>query len=394
MAFSRGVYPLFVVLAWCTPLWLKQSANLRRLASVTTETKKKDAKPFEEIQTAADNVGGNVGQKELQGVLQPHLRKQTINGDSQATTNDKDEMVHKESDEILSAIDDTKEDSKQSVLAKLQNPIMYSQDPMVTDDKPITLRIGRENVTLDMESSMQSDVDSIQHVTDQSQVLVNIKPNARCPRPFLVGRLSGPALIKLENWTFHDSGLGTTLTGTYRAPLAGKYFLEIIAIYCNDFSYNLASFDIHTTCVEDPRQGKNRLTSADAYISVSAVTDTRPGFWANKNANESSPVFTRYQPPECHSKGEPVPSYCAAVTSLEHVGHYDFKWQQEMDFAQMQQTRPTTVCYAGFSHARSIFEGWNALRLNSPQYAYLNVSLGWIKTKYPKGRNIFVFENR
>jgi len=53
------------------------------------------------------------------------------------------------------------------------------------------------------------------------------------------------------------------LTGTYRVPQAGRYFLEIIVIYCEELSFESFNGKI---CIEDP--DSNRLTDEGVFIDV------------------------------------------------------------------------------------------------------------------------------
>lgn len=90
----------------------------------------------------------------------------------------------------------------------------------------------------------------------------NSSSSRYCKQPQLVGRLSGTSVLKLS-WTkklrkessFRGEEEIEVLTGTYRVPQAGKYFLEIIVNYCEELSFE--SFN-GKVCIEDP--DSNRLT--------------------------------------------------------------------------------------------------------------------------------------
>ena len=48
-------------------------------------------------------------------------------------------------------------------------------------------------------------VRSIRHSPRHSKIEVHLDATSRCPRPFLVGRLSGPTLVKLDGWKRYEN---------------------------------------------------------------------------------------------------------------------------------------------------------------------------------------------
>ena len=92
---------------------------------------------------------------------------------------------------------------------------------------------------IDENSTIASDIDKIWHEPETKEVCVQLKQDARCPHPALVGRLSGPALAILE-WNERPSDQGTVLCGAYDHYWldAGYYFVEILITHCKDFGVN------------------------------------------------------------------------------------------------------------------------------------------------------------
>lgn len=179
-------------------------------------------------------------------------------------------------------------------------------------------------------SSLGKDVVSIRHDPQQSQVFVILRSGARCPRPYLMGRLSGPTLVKLE-WTWSSNLTTTTTTtstwnefgqnatvmmGTYHVPLAGTFFLEIVVLYCHDIFYDLRDIletkmdpthnwhlespfresmdlDYQHICMERPT--RHRLTANHATIVVpTTTTDHHPAtnhwFRTFRITNDKQPI--------------------------------------------------------------------------------------------------------
>jgi hypothetical protein len=265
-------------------------------------------------------------------------------------------------------------------------------------------------------ATIASDVASIYHFPGQSNVVVNFHAQARCPRPYLVGRLSGAALIRLH-WTWSRERLddisnntpATVMLGTYHAPVTGEYFLEIIVIHCKDFAYgvevafedgnatssttlnatgdvNPLSFDFKSYCVEDPFN--SQITDKAASILVEKQSE-KPlqGFWRKAAAVETPlPVYTRFQPPICYEDYKAkrnLSQVCLEQPSLDQFLNYEFEWSPslKLNTSVLRQANPTTVCYAGYSHARTLVEAASRVGLN---HTNNNVDIKWIESRYPE----------
>jgi hypothetical protein len=160
---------------------------------------------------------------------------------------------------------------------------------------------GSITMELNPNSTMREELVGIYHVLFSSSILVVIKADTSssspsssnttrppCLRPYLMGRLSGPALGMVMSWSYshfdrdsvddndtNSTNLMTKMTinveGQYRVPLAGVYSLEVIVIMCNTWEdeawHHANSTEIATQlCIEDPRH--HRLTTLNVSIEV------------------------------------------------------------------------------------------------------------------------------
>ena len=184
-------------------------------------------------------------------------------------------------------------------------------------------------------SSLKSDVLSIVHHPQEAAISVQFKETAICRHPYLRGRLSGPALVVIDEWRYQNPANGAgMLTGTYRAPYPGSYFLEIITIFCDDFLRSPAHItpdnstlwengvDFSRVCTEPSSQ--RQFTSSNTVIDVTkASLEGLEGNWL-WNGSIHTPLYTRFQQPGCY-KGSKVSECTNARTSVEPFA--DYKWQ-------------------------------------------------------------------
>jgi hypothetical protein len=131
---------------------------------------------------------------------------------------------------------------KQSVPPKITGDKPTNAPTFASTPAPLTTR-APTNVSFPLNinpnSTMAGDITSILHLPNKSTVQVNIKAGARCPHPYLVGRLSGPALVILQwHWSQNETDNTTIMNGIYHVPTEGKYYLEIVVVFCNNFMYN------------------------------------------------------------------------------------------------------------------------------------------------------------
>ena len=237
--------------------------------------------------------------------------------------------------------------------------------------------VAAENIPVGPNASIAKDVISIEHFPDLAKILVTLQPNARCRRPFLRGRLSGPALVIVKNWRYYpntnldrNNNTNFLVEATYPTPpMVGTYFLELITVFCEnvlverEMAWNI-SYNFAQTCTEDAT--RRQLTSPNATITVVATTTVKfegaisPGFWIHKQDTLMEPLFTRYQLPTCYRKNT---SECLPpITSVEPFTEYNFQFSERrkpssfFTGAVESSTNITTICIIGSSHARKMVE--------------------------------------
>jgi hypothetical protein len=196
-------------------------------------------------------------------------------------------------------------------------------------------------LALNPNCSMYNDIVGIYHDANSSSVRVVVQDNRAgstdapsrtpCLRPYLIGRLSGPAIGMVSPWVYSSKSNDTTvIEGRYAVPMSGLYFLEIIVILCNSYDEaklrqaqnstmvglwgNDQAFQgekqhILERCVEHP--GFHRLTAQNLSIQVTHPTteadiSVRPlpafrGYWEWNNSRRQpmKPLYTRYQDLNC-----------------------------------------------------------------------------------------------
>eukprot|EP00977_Amphora_coffeiformis_P016380 scaffold5075_cov174-Amphora_coffeaeformis.AAC.2 len=245
-----------------------------------------------------------------------------------------------------------------------------------------------ESILLHPNSSrLVEDVVAITHHATSATIAVKIR-TSRCPRPYLRGRLSGPALLEISNWRYYQDDTNTTVTvtvtGTYKAPpaemmqsLTEKYFVDLNVIFCDNFllggegglvddSANGVSLrsntrDFSKTCVEPAY--KRQLTTPGQQITVlhhdTPITTCKPihneddplvlGYWVHKSkhknhsdgavaaaaaslsvysSNTPQPLYMRFQPGGC-PKGSQDP-YCNPLSAaLGPFREYSWQWTKQ-----------------------------------------------------------------
>jgi hypothetical protein len=277
-------------------------------------------------------------------------------------------------------------------------------------------RMAVEYIAVHPNASIAEDVISIEHTPDFAKISVTLKPNARCRRPFLRGRLSGPALVVVKDWRYHSSEIFDTdnhdreagkttnndnttkffVEATYPTPpVAGTYFLELIVVFCKNMlifpppmlptaeqeremvwnnSYNFAR-----TCTEDAVH--RQLTSTNATITVLATIKSEggspPGFWIHKHHTMMKPLFTRYQLATCYRKD--TPECLPPITSVEPFREYYFQFGEQTTSAPtssgaVESSSNIIICIVGSSHARnmaqSLTEAINATQIMNVAIQY------------------------
>jgi hypothetical protein len=249
-----------------------------------------------------------------------------------------------------------------------------------------------EYIAVHPKSSIAEDVVAITHFPSQAKISVTLQSNARCRCPYIRGRLSGFALVIVQDWQCHGSQMMDhndniidnnatvwIVEGVYPTPpIPGIYFLELIVVFCDNFLltpplvkdgvWNNNIYDFARTCTEDAEQ--RQLTSADAMITVvdaRAIIKTDisgdihppPGFWIHKHNVTMNPLFTRYQLAKCYRNVTPECTM-PATTLVEPFLVYSFQYSNKtlpLHVGNVELTsNAVTICIAGSSHARKMFE--------------------------------------
>jgi hypothetical protein len=113
------------------------------------------------------------------------------------------------------------------------------------------------SLPLDVHGPMHQDILGIYHHPESAAITVVLQNghyNSReaCLRPYLVARLSGPAVGVVYEWSYRQSSSRTAdrsgsnastaipattvvMEGFYDVPATGVYFLEIVAVLCNTY---------------------------------------------------------------------------------------------------------------------------------------------------------------
>lgn len=274
----------------------------------------------------------------------------------------------------------------------------------------------RNTVPLNLAGTMAIDIISIDHFPEEATIIVTLKPDGRCPNPYLLGRLSGPALVVLE-WSSPLSANDNSKFGSYHVPISGQYFVEIIAVTCLDFSHDLA-FDFQSTCVEDVMN--HRLTAYNSKIRIDKdqsataaptiiVTPSRSGvtgYWLHQQDeraanNDYSAMYTRFQPRGCMRLDDPTyehfenpPDHCIEPTDLNRFEPFTiFQYYREKKGSRtltpsavvpsgpqaLRTAKPTTICLVGASHSRTLFASMT--KHHNITIANNNIHIEWINAK-------------
>jgi hypothetical protein len=241
----------------------------------------------------------------------------------------------------------------------------------------------KQAISINSNSTIASDIAEIWHDPNDGAVCVHLKHDARCPYPAFRGRLSGPALAMLE-WNEKDdyNRNGTVYCGYYKDGwlLPGKYFLDVIVLFCSDFGVDALrrqnesewlSYNFKSDCMEAPTS--NRITGAESYVSVeqlySGMGNLHGGRWVSKETKTTNPLHTRYQPQDC--RRNPQLPRCAVPMNDTSLKAYSFQWMDNSGHVWMQKIKALKklnmnlpkVCVVGFSHSRHLVSSFNKLGL-------------------------------
>eukprot|EP00586_Coscinodiscus_wailesii_P008834 CAMPEP_0172521948 /NCGR_PEP_ID=MMETSP1066-20121228/292861_1 /TAXON_ID=671091 /ORGANISM="Coscinodiscus wailesii, Strain CCMP2513" /LENGTH=409 /DNA_ID=CAMNT_0013304911 /DNA_START=203 /DNA_END=1428 /DNA_ORIENTATION=+ len=186
--------------------------------------------------------------------------------------------------------------------------------PMTSPDalfrKEVAEARSYESIGLNPSSELYPDIDQIFHKPSRSRVMVILKENARCANPYLVGRLSGRALVKFNFKRRPVNKVG--FEGVYKAPFEGRFFLEIVAVFCNYVPNDMSM------CLVDGEA--NLVTAAPVEITVTRSV-ALDGYWASP---VHEPLYTRWQPQNCRLKAEKYTERCMIHGTLDRYDNYEF----------------------------------------------------------------------
>jgi len=237
---------------------------------------------------------------------------------------------------------------------------------------------------VDSESTLADEVVSIEHDAERREVKVRFKM-ARCTKPVLRGRLSGPALAILT-WSM----TGDVARGVYKAPKSGTYYLEIIALFCNQFDRTMSSERVASSCMENVQW--HRLTQKNVRIdNISDFGLPSTGIIGSWIAQDHSdqPLYTRVQMSECGAENigandTTKRTFCDYFTSHERFHRYRFEFNDNNAEELKEKVRETLTdeegkakfCIIGASHSRTLVQHLQALFPSSSD-AFLHIDAKW-----------------
>eukprot|EP00957_Ditylum_brightwellii_P185735 14140699-Ditylum_brightwellii.AAC.1 len=238
---------------------------------------------------------------------------------------------------------------------------MKSTEEFVKNDQK---GLGAEiRIQVNPNSTIADDIINIVHEPQKSKIKIHLRldEKRRCKQPQLLGRLSGPFISKIswEKQLQQESIDGRemeVLTGFYKIPQTGRYFLEIFVLMCEELPFETYNGN---TCLENPDQ--NRLTNEGAFIDITiaeqdGLSRTVIGHWYNTQEKmKHEPLYTRYQPQNCRQGGE---ARCKNATDLSRFDPYEFHFTYKnltLD-SIIERLKGVNeghkVCFIGASHAR------------------------------------------
>ena len=310
------------------------------------------------------------------------------------------------------------------VVEQYNVPLFSSEDNHDANDTSFDAVVAGGHA-VDNSYHLQSEVESITHVPIEAKIIVRFKTDKerKCKKPRILGRLSGKylsmiywdadAVSKMDSdglpqdfetkTSFNHTKNVDVITGYYHLPAKGRYFVDIIGLYCNDFPFD---YDFNEACLENVDH--NRLAVSGAYVDVltasqnfqnltifnsSLATNAAAevsGYWKWSSATvEPVPLMTRYQRQNC--RRTPNKDVCMETAGVERFEPYTFEWldkSQQSDlknyaFRVKNGTGNETfqLCTAGNSHAlylRDHFLTW------IDEFNMTNIEAKVVKMSYPR----------
>ena len=210
-----------------------------------------------------------------------------------------------------------------------------------------------QNLSINPDSVISSDVVSIWHNVTSSSICIRLKRGSRCPRPSLVGRLSGKSVAMLEWSTVKQLNSSDTVhCGSYSNAWIdrGIYFVELMIIHCNGFGVmaldddarweDWLEYNFTDECLED--MFRNSLAANETYVWIphdyKGSGDLAKGRWVLRDKYKANHI--NYMPPQWLSRRQPkdcrpdlyeyditIPDQCIAPMDNSHVDRYEFQWR-------------------------------------------------------------------
>lgn len=233
-----------------------------------------------------------------------------------------------------------------------------------------------EVIHMNLNVTLTNDILKIVHLPHQQKINIHVKTNRKCFKRVVRGRLSGPSLHMLD-WTYDYSANKDqydVVSGAYQNVQSGeKYFVEIIALFCNEFTFDL---NFTSICLEDPEHHRITIDGAEIHTMQSSEEvlstskrDSMFGQWVSHETN-SKPLWTRYQPQNCREKNEQKEPRCADKTSIDRFQPYHFEWldsekamlsEHQLKELVQKNRNGTAICALGDSHNRVLVNHWDQI---------------------------------
>eukprot|EP00547_Thalassionema_nitzschioides_P008583 CAMPEP_0194227626 /NCGR_PEP_ID=MMETSP0156-20130528/42957_1 /TAXON_ID=33649 /ORGANISM="Thalassionema nitzschioides, Strain L26-B" /LENGTH=421 /DNA_ID=CAMNT_0038960113 /DNA_START=42 /DNA_END=1304 /DNA_ORIENTATION=- len=329
------------------------------------------------------------------------------------------------------------------------------------DDGPYeTVALMTTNNDDDDKSSslLLNEIDEIIHDRNEAKIVIRLKKEKNdaprhCHTPRFFGRLSGPA-VALIQWekpyavpfltavsnnltTAEGDNASTTINtkttrptntsideivGYYQVPSTGRYFIEIISLFCNDIVFD---DNFQHACMENPK--RHRVTVPSAQIEVIQITNTNnalplAGYWKWNNSTTmtndthrttpaTTPLYTRYQPHNCREARNLDTTRCWKPMKEDRFDPYYFDFHDDNTLLcgnnntrngriscleekiQARILNPTSkskisLCFVGCSHSRNLnekveywlYDRWN---LNATTNADI-ITAHHVQVKFPR----------
>jgi len=116
------------------------------------------------------------------------------------------------------------------------------------------------------------------------------------------------------------------MVGHYSMPSQGRYFLEVIGLFCNGPQWNVSFQEI---CMEDPTTHRITKDTALIHVTVSSRLEEEAafGYWEwspshHHQQQQQQPLLTRYQPQNCQKKTDQEEKLCRVAISMDRFEPY------------------------------------------------------------------------